>query len=120
MTPGAALDRVLGDALEAVRIVALLCSPAVPDTAQAVWGRIGLPGALTDQRLPEQLRLGRLPQDGFSRDRGRAAVSSPPGLTPMLFTADAWPGIHDGSSRHLPPLGTAPAKTGGRSGSGGC
>lgn len=61
MTPGAALDRVLGDALEAVRIVALLCSPAVPDTAQAVWERIGLPGALTDQRLAAAAAWGGYP-----------------------------------------------------------
>ena len=41
-TSGAALDRVLGDALEALRIVAILTSPAVPHTSQAIWERIGL------------------------------------------------------------------------------
>ena len=50
---GEALNRVMGDALEALRIVALLASPAIPDTAQAVWERIGLAGAVSDQRLPD-------------------------------------------------------------------
>ena len=42
--PGPNVDRVMGDALEALRIVAILCFPAIPDTAQAVWERIGMPG----------------------------------------------------------------------------
>ncbi len=50
--PGADVDRVMGDALEALRLVAILCSPAIPATAQAVWERIGMEGAVTDQRLP--------------------------------------------------------------------
>ena len=45
--------KVMGDALEALRIVAILCSPAIPGTAQQVWERIGLHGAVADQRLPE-------------------------------------------------------------------
>ena len=59
--PGPALDHVMGDALEALRIVAVLVSPAVPDTAQAVWDRIGLTGAVTDQRLPEAAAWGGYP-----------------------------------------------------------
>jgi methionyl-tRNA synthetase len=50
--PGPGVDRVMGDALEALRIVALLASPAIPGTCQAVWERIGLPGAVADERLP--------------------------------------------------------------------
>ena len=61
MTPGDALDRVLGDALEAVRIVSILCSPAVPATAQVIWERIGLPGAVTDQRVPQHTGWGGYP-----------------------------------------------------------
>ena len=56
--PSPALDAVMGDALESLRIVALLASPAVPDTAQAVWKRIGLSGLVTDQRLPEAAAWG--------------------------------------------------------------
>ncbi len=50
--PGPDVDRVMGDALEALRIVAVLASPAIPDTAQAVWERIGMTGRVGDQRLP--------------------------------------------------------------------
>jgi methionyl-tRNA synthetase len=50
--PGPDVDAVLGDALEVLRIVAILASPAVPDAAQQIWQRIGLDGAVTDQRLP--------------------------------------------------------------------
>jgi methionyl-tRNA synthetase len=59
--PGPTVERVLGDALEALRIVALLASPAIPGTAQAVWDRIGLPGAVTDQRVPDALTWGGYP-----------------------------------------------------------
>ena len=50
--PGPEVDAVMGDALEALRIIALLVSPAIPETAQAVWERIGMTGEVTDQRLP--------------------------------------------------------------------
>ncbi|MCU1365486.1 MAG: metG, partial [Ilumatobacteraceae bacterium] len=59
--PGEAVDRMMGDALEALRIVAVLASPAVPETAQAVWERIGLTGLVTDQRLPEAAAWGGYP-----------------------------------------------------------
>ncbi len=52
---------MLGDALEALRIVAVLASPAIPAAAQAIWDRIGLPGRVEDQRLPAAAALGRLP-----------------------------------------------------------
>jgi methionyl-tRNA synthetase len=60
-TPGAAVDAVMGDALEALRIVAILASPAVPDTCQQVWERIGLPGLVADQRLPAAAAWGGYP-----------------------------------------------------------
>ena len=59
--PGPAVDAVLGDALEALRIVAVLASPALPNTTQAVWDRIGLTGAVSDQRLPDAARWGGYP-----------------------------------------------------------
>jgi methionyl-tRNA synthetase len=59
--PGPAVDAVMGDALEALRIVALLVSPAVPATSQTVWERIGLPGQVTDQRLPGGAAWGGYP-----------------------------------------------------------
>ena len=59
--PGAHVNGVMGDALEALRIVAILASPAIPDTAQQVWERIGLPGNVSQQRLPEAAVWGRYP-----------------------------------------------------------
>lgn len=57
--PGPAVDAVMGDALEALRIIAILAWPAIPDTAQAVWERIGLTGQVADQRLPDGAAWGR-------------------------------------------------------------
>ncbi|MDO8364170.1 MAG: methionine--tRNA ligase [Actinomycetota bacterium] len=59
--PGPAVDAVMGDALEALRIVCLLASPAVPATCQTIWERLGLPGQVADQRLPEGARWGGYP-----------------------------------------------------------
>ena len=50
--PGPAVDAVLGDALEVLRIVALLVSPAMPATAAEVWRRIGMRGRPEEHRLP--------------------------------------------------------------------
>ncbi|HET7486772.1 MAG TPA: methionine--tRNA ligase [Acidimicrobiales bacterium] len=59
--PGPAVDDVLGDALEVLRIVALLATPAMPGACAEVWRRIGLPGAPGDQRLPEAAGWGGYP-----------------------------------------------------------
>jgi methionyl-tRNA synthetase len=61
LAPGEAVDAVMGDALEALRIVAVLASPAIPGTAQTVWERIGLPGLVVDQRLPVAASWGGYP-----------------------------------------------------------
>jgi methionyl-tRNA synthetase len=55
------VDDVLGSALEVLRIVALLVSPAMPQTAEEIWRRIGLTGAPGVQRLPEGARWGGYP-----------------------------------------------------------
>src|SRR5439155_7862451 len=57
----AAVAAVLGDCLEALRIVALLASPIIPDAAGELWRRLGLPGVPGDQRLPEAAAWGGLP-----------------------------------------------------------
>jgi methionyl-tRNA synthetase len=44
LEPGADLDAVLGEALEVLRIVAVLISPVLRDTAKEIWRRIGLEG----------------------------------------------------------------------------
>ena len=59
--PGPEVDAVLGDALEALRIVAVLAAPAVPDASQEVWQRIGLPGTVQEQRLPGAAAWGAYP-----------------------------------------------------------
>ena len=61
MEPGPAVDAVMGDALEAVRIVSILASPAIPAAAAEAWRRIGLPGGPADQRLPAAAAWGGYP-----------------------------------------------------------
>ncbi len=59
--PGPAVDAVLGDALEVLRIVSLLVSPATPSTAAEIWRRIGLDGSPQDRRLPADAAWGSYP-----------------------------------------------------------
>jgi methionyl-tRNA synthetase len=61
MDPGADLDRVMGDALEALRIVALLAFPAMPTTSTTIWERIGLDEAPVEARLPDAAAWGLYP-----------------------------------------------------------
>jgi methionyl-tRNA synthetase len=56
-----ATAEVLGDCLEALRIVALLASPVIPNAAAELWRRLGLPGPPEDARLPDAARWGGLP-----------------------------------------------------------
>jgi methionyl-tRNA synthetase len=79
LDPGPEVAAVLGDALEALRIVSVLASPAIPTTAQEAWRRIGLPGSVVDQRLPEAATWGGYP--------GGLPVAKGPPLFPRL-TAD--------------------------------
>jgi methionyl-tRNA synthetase len=59
--PGPATDAVLGDALEVLRIVAVLASPALSRASQEIWRRIGLSGSVSDQRLPAAAAWGGYP-----------------------------------------------------------
>jgi len=59
--PGPAVDAVMGDALEALRIVSVLAFPAIPQTAQILWERIGFTGDIADQRLPDSAAWGGYP-----------------------------------------------------------
>ncbi|HSL59122.1 MAG TPA: methionine--tRNA ligase [Acidimicrobiales bacterium] len=69
--PGPDLDAVLGDALEALRVLAILASPALPATCAELWRRIGLDGAPTDQRLPDAAAWGGYP-GGLAVEKGGA------------------------------------------------
>ena len=55
----AATAGVLGDCLEALRIVALLASPAIPGAAAELWRRLGLPGRPEDAAAPGGRGVGR-------------------------------------------------------------
>ncbi len=74
--PGPAGDAVLGDALEALRIVAILAQPAVPDAAAEVWRRIGLVGTPEQARVPADLDWAGHP--------GGVPVVAGPSLFPRL------------------------------------
>jgi methionyl-tRNA synthetase len=57
----AAVAAVLGDCLEALRIVALLASPLIPRATRELWRRLGLVGTPEQQRLPDAAAWGGLP-----------------------------------------------------------
>ncbi|MEO6987952.1 MAG: class I tRNA ligase family protein, partial [Aquihabitans sp.] len=59
--PGPEVDGVLGDALEVLRIVSILASPALTRATGEVWRRIGLPGTPTDSQLPNSAFWGGYP-----------------------------------------------------------
>ena len=59
--PGPEVDKVMGDALEALRIVTILASPAMPTICREIWRRLGLPGTPEEQRLPEAAAWGGYP-----------------------------------------------------------
>ncbi len=91
LEPGSKVDAVLGDALEVLRLVAVLTSAAMPEKCAEIWRRIGLldgsAGSLADQRLPAAGRWGGYP-GGLKVERGEA-----------LFPRIGLPRIDDRSSR---------------------
>jgi methionyl-tRNA synthetase len=67
--PGPAVDAVLGDALEVLRIVAVLASPALTRAPSEIWRRIGLSGDPGAGPLPEAAKWGGYP-GGLPVERG--------------------------------------------------
>jgi methionyl-tRNA synthetase len=65
----AAVAAVLGDCLEALRIVALLASPVIPNATAELWRRLGLSGTPEEQRVPDAAAWGQLPA-GAPLDKG--------------------------------------------------
>ena len=55
------VKRVMGDALEVLRIAAILASPALTGASQKIWSAIGLEGNVEDQRLPAAVAWGQYP-----------------------------------------------------------
>ena len=71
MEPGPEVNAVMGNALEALRIVAVLAYPAMPATAQEVWQRIGFTDDISSQRLPAAAAWGGYP-GGFVVTKGES------------------------------------------------
>lgn len=67
--PGPAGDAVLGDALEALRIVALLAAAAMPGATAEIWRRIGLAGTPGDEPVPAAAAWGGYP-GGLAVEKG--------------------------------------------------
>ncbi|MCB0971930.1 MAG: methionine--tRNA ligase [Acidimicrobiales bacterium] len=67
--PGPAVDGVLGDALEVLRLVAMLASPSLTRASEEIWRRIGLEGSPADQRLPDAATWGGYP-GGLAVEKG--------------------------------------------------
>jgi methionyl-tRNA synthetase len=67
--PGPAVDAALGEALEVLRIVAVLASPALTRAPAEIWRRIGLTGSPVDARLPGAAKWGGYP-GGLAVERG--------------------------------------------------
>ncbi len=61
--------RVLGDALEVLRITAILASPALTRASSSLWKAIGLEGEPTDKRVPDDVAWGGYP-GGVTLERG--------------------------------------------------
>jgi methionyl-tRNA synthetase len=69
MEPGPDVNDVMGNALEAIRLVAILASPAMPAICEEIWKRIGLSGSPTDRTFDESARWG-LYSGGLTLARG--------------------------------------------------
>ncbi len=59
--PGPEVDGVLGDALEVLRLVAILSGPALTRSPAEIWRRIGLSGSPADLLLAEVVTWGGYP-----------------------------------------------------------
>jgi methionyl-tRNA synthetase len=59
MESGDEFSAVMGDALEAIRLVAILATPAMPTVCEEIWRRIGLSGAPTDAVFAESATWGQ-------------------------------------------------------------
>jgi methionyl-tRNA synthetase len=74
--PGPEVDGVLGDALEVLRIVAVLATPALTRSPAEIWRRIGLSGDPAACRVPGDVAWGGYP--------GGLPVEKAPPLFPRL------------------------------------
>lgn len=63
MEPGPEVDAVMGDALEVLRVAAVLVHAAMPAAAAGIWQRIGLSGSPDEAAIPSALAWGGYPGD---------------------------------------------------------
>ncbi|MBA2730527.1 MAG: class I tRNA ligase family protein, partial [Euzebyaceae bacterium] len=63
------LGRCLYTCVDALRVIAVLISPVMPDAAARLWAKLGLGEPLSDQRYPASVQPGLLPV-GAEVDRG--------------------------------------------------
>ncbi len=68
--PGPEVDAVLGAGIEALRIVAILASPAMPGATGEVWRRLGLPGVAGGPAAARGRGLGGYP-GGLPVEKGK-------------------------------------------------
>lgn len=61
LPPGEEIESVLGDALEALRVIAILVWPAMPAGAEQIWQRLALPGSPASAVLPRDAAWGSYP-----------------------------------------------------------
>jgi methionyl-tRNA synthetase len=69
MESGVELDAVLGDALEAIRLVTILTTPAMPKVCEEIWRRIGLAGSPSAPSFDQSATWGQYP-GGVAVHRG--------------------------------------------------
>ena len=103
----AATAAVLGDCLEALRIVALLASPVIPRAATELWRRLGLDGRPRGRARARRRALGAVSTAGNALEKG-------PSLFPRSTADRATEGgdVSKASTRITPP----PASGAGRPG----
>lgn len=77
----AAVAGILGDCLEALRIVALLATPVMPGACAQLWARLGLPGTPEGARLPGAAAWGAGPAAAGALRKG-------PSLFPRFEAGD--------------------------------
>jgi methionyl-tRNA synthetase len=63
------VGRALYTCVDALRAIAVLLSPVMPDAAQALWAKLGLTDPLWEQRYPDAVRPGLMPA-GARVERG--------------------------------------------------
>lgn len=61
LDPGPEVDQILGNSIEALRIIALLIHPAMPATAAEIWSRLGLHTSPGMSLLPRDASWGKYP-----------------------------------------------------------